>query len=98
MFQEGHGVLRCRAPGSAEGGQDVLQSATDEDINNRKEHRCQRGKDEHHNRGEHDLATGGPDDLGDFGTHLLDELRAVVSGQAGFPVYERLGGCICQKR
>lgn len=64
----------------AEHAQQALQTKADHQINYRKENCCQSSHDKDHDCGQHDFATGGPNDLAYLGTDLLDELNGIDGG------------------
>lgn len=83
----------CQALALAKHGEDRLKAHADQDINHREKRGKQGRHDEHHNRGQQHFATGRPNNLGDFGAGLLDELKRVRAGH-GFSSLVRSGGDI----
>ncbi len=57
-----------------------LEATFESKINQCKEDRGQGRHDKDHDRGQHHLAAGWPNDFGNFGAHLLDELKGIRGG------------------
>src|SRR6056297_152816 len=64
---------------SAEYRQQALQPAANTKIDQRKEDRRQGRHDEHHDRGQQNLAAGGPDHFRHFCADLLNELKRICA-------------------
>ena len=70
--------------GLAKGSEYTAQTTTYAKIDKRKEYRCQRRHDENHNRSQHHLAPGRPNDLGHLRADLLHELKRIGHGPTAF--------------